>query len=172
MRRTRAAGRYSRTVSCGVISRDRCLHWDEEGFLVHWWSAGWLGGCTHIHLTRRGFIIADGYHIMRRFVIKAGGRLGKFLLNCLPSQQMGTCQSRVDFLSNILVLLLQGCENEQHTSDDKRKSKERDCRVKFPPAISGLQPPKPSFPLLSCRWCFPLQPAARTKKRAEDPCRF
>jgi hypothetical protein len=47
-----------------------------------------------MHLTCRGFIIADVYHIIRRFVIKADSKLVKFLLNCLHSQQMGTSESR------------------------------------------------------------------------------
>jgi hypothetical protein len=71
-----------------------------------------LGGCTHMHLTCRGFIIADVYHIIRRFVTKANGTLGKFLLNCSHSQQIGTSEVASTFFQLRRIFIRRDVEKD------------------------------------------------------------
>lgn len=87
--------------------------------------------------------------------------LGKFSLSCSHSQQSGTWSKSRRPSSSFVVVLLQGYRKDNtanRASDDKRKSKERDCRVNFPHPISQIQPP-PSHPSHFCGvfLCSPLR---------------
>jgi hypothetical protein len=71
-----------------------------------------------MHLTCRSFIIADVYHIIRRFVTKADRTLGKLSLNCSHSQQIGTwSESYRPSFPSVVCLLLQGCQEGQHSKE-------------------------------------------------------